>query len=105
MAVNNNSGEVISLDDAIDYTHTFQENNPDSIKAFFAGINKINHVLGQEDCIGIRFYSGLDPITGIKNLVLVGVDQSGEDITGGVIVEKLITCPSICPTNSALIKP
>lgn len=105
MAINNNSGEVIQLDEAIEYTHAFQEDNPESIKAFFAGINKINHVLGQEDCIGIRFYSGLDPVTGVKNLVLVGVNQEGEDITEGVIVEKLITCPTICAKNSALIKP
>lgn len=105
MTINNNSGEVILLNEAIDYTHSFQQNNPQSIKSYFAGVNKINEILGQEDCIGIRFYSGLDPITGIKNLVLVGVNQDGEDLTAGVIVEKLITCPSICPTNSALIKP
>lgn len=105
MSINNNTGEVITLDEAIDFTHTFQDNNPDEIKSFFAGINKINRILGQDDCIGIRFYNGTDPVTGQNNLVLVGVDQNGEDITSGVIVEKLITCPNFCPQNSALIKP
>lgn len=105
MSINNNTGEVITLAEAIDFTHTFQDNNPDEIKSFFAGINKINRILGQDDCIGIRFYNGTDPATGENNLVLVGVDQSGKDITGGVIVEKLITCPVICPKNSVLIKP
>lgn len=105
MGINNNTGTVITLDEAIEYTHGFQGNNPDAIKAFFAGINKINRILGQDDCIGIRFYNGTDPVTGQNNLVLVGVDQNGEDITSGVIVEKLFTCPTYCAQNSTLIKP
>lgn len=105
MEIDNNTGEVITLDEAINYTHTFQENNPDAIKSFFAGINKINRILGQDDCIGIRFYNGEDPLTGKNNLVLVGVDKNGEDITQGVILERLVTCPNYCPKNSVLIKP
>ena len=105
MSINNNTGEVITLDEAIDFTHTYQNNNPDEIKSFFAGINKINRILGQDDCIGIRFYNGEDPVTGKNNLVLVGVDKNGEDITQGVILERLLTCPFHCPKNSVLIKP
>ena len=105
MTINNNTGEVITLDEAIDFTHSFQENNPDAIKSYFAGINKINRILGQDDCIGIRFYNGTDAATGKNNLVLVGVDKNGNDITQGVILEYLVTCPKICPDNSLLIKP
>lgn len=105
MSINNNTGEVITLDEAIDFTHTYQNNNPDEIKSFFAGINKINRILGQDDCIGIRFYNGENSTTGAKNLVLVGVDKDGEDITSGVIVEYLTPCPKFCPKNSQLIKP
>lgn len=105
MTIDNNTGEVITLDQAINYTHTFQNNNPNTIKSFFAGINKINRIFGQDDCIGIRFYNGVDSVTGKNNLVLVGVNQNGEDITSGVILEDLVTCPNYCPKNSALIKP
>ena len=105
MTIDNNTGEVITLDEAINYTHTFQENNPDAIKSFFAGINKINCILEQDDCIGIRFYNREDPVTGKSNLVLGGVDKNGEDITQGVILERLTICPTHCPKNSVLIKP
>lgn len=105
MTIDNNTGTVITVDDAVNYTHTFQENNPDAIKSFFVGINKVNRVLGQDDCIGIRIYNGYDTQTGKNNLVLVGVDKDGEDITAGVIIEYLIPCPKDCPKNSVLIKP
>src|SRR5690606_13015757 len=105
MTIDNNTGEVITLDEAINYTHTFQENNPDAIKSFFAGINKINRILGQDDCIGIRVYNGEDPITGPTTLVSGAAAKKCEDITQGVILERLVTCPTHCPKNSVLIKP
>jgi hypothetical protein len=43
--------------------------------------------------------------TAKSNLVLVGVDKNGEDITQGVILERLTICPTHCPKNSVLIKP
>ena len=43
--------------------------------------------------------------TAKSNLVLVGVDKNGEDITIGVILEHLASCPTHCPKNSVLIKP
>lgn len=104
MAIDKNTSEVITLDQAIEYTHFFQENNPDSIKSFFAGINKINRILEQENCIGIRFYNGYDTKTQKNNLVLVGVNEIGEDITNGVILERLTPCPNHCPKSSPLMK-
>lgn len=104
MTIDKNSGEVISLDEAINFTHSFQEINSNSIKAFFAGTNNINRILEQKDCIGIRIYNGYDIAKNKTNLVLVGVDASGEDIKNGVIVERLNPCPTNCPKNSPLIK-
>lgn len=34
---------------------------------------------------------------------MVGVDELGEDITTGVIVEELTPCPKVCPGLSELI--
>lgn len=104
MAIDKNTSEVITLDQAILYTHTFQENNPDSIKSFFAGIDKINRILEQENCIGIRFYNGYDTKFQKNNLVLVGVNEAGEDLAGGIILEDLTPCPTDCPKSSALMK-
>lgn len=105
MAIDKNTAEVITLNEAIDFTHSFQTKNPDSIKAFFAGINKLNLILEQEDCIGIRIYNGFDTATNKNNLVLVGVNEDGKDMTNGVILEDLTICPPICAANSPLLKP
>lgn len=105
MTINKNSSEIITEQQAIDFTHAFQENNPNAIKAFFAGSNKINQILEQDDCIGIRIYNGYNNDTQENNLVLVGVDRTGEDITSGVILEYLIPCPKHCAEDSSLIKP
>lgn len=104
MEINRDSSEVITLDQAIEYTHAFQENNPGAIKSFFAGSSKINLILEQENCIGVRIYNGYDATSGKNNLVLVGVDIQGEDMTQGVILERLSPCPKYCPKNSVLIK-
>ena len=104
MKLDNNTGEVISLDEAIKFTTAFQDRNPRQLKAHFAGAEKIKIILQQENCIGIRIYNGLDPDRNEANLVLVGVDKDGEDLTSGVLVERLAACPSECPVNSKLIK-
>lgn len=104
MTNDRNTGEVISLDQAIEFTHSYQEQNPNAIKAFFVGSDKVNSILEQENCMGIRMYNGYDVETQSNNLVLVGVDENGEDMTNGVIVEHLNPCPPDCPKNSSLIK-
>jgi len=37
MTIDSNSTEVITLEEAVQYTHSFQSNNPRAIKAFFVG--------------------------------------------------------------------
>ncbi len=105
MAIDRNTGEVITLSEAVNYTHSFQEEHSNAIKSFFVGTNKLNRILEQEGCIGVRIYNGYDTATNKENRVLVGVDASGEDISGGVIVEELTPCPTACPKASPLIKP
>lgn len=104
MTTDKNSGEVISLDHSIEFTHAYQTENPDAIKAFFAGSDNVKRILEQENCIGIRIYNGYDTTRNKANLVLVGVNEEGEDITNGIIVEDLLACPPYCPKSSALIK-
>ena len=105
MAIDRNTGEVITLNEAVNYAHSFQERQPEAIKSFFVGTNKLNRIIEQEGCIGVRIYNGYDPVTNKENRVLVGVDASGEDISNGIIVEYLNPCPTDCPKSSPLIKP
>lgn len=104
MNVNKNSGTQISLDKAIEFTHAYQENNPSLPKSYFVGLDKLNELLEQEGCIGLRIYPGLDYDSNQSNLVLVGVDESGEDMTQGIILEHLVLCPPLCPKDSQLVK-
>jgi len=104
MKLDINTGEVISLDEAIKFTHSFQEQNPIQLKSFSVGAEKIKIILQQDDCVGVRIYNGYDLDTGQANLVLVGFNKDGEDITDGVIVERLSPCPPDCPKDSPLIK-
>lgn len=103
MEIDQNSSEVVSLTEAQSYTHAFQNQNSDAIKAYFAGTNKIKLILEQEGCIGIRFYNGYDVESGKTNLVLVGVNEAGEDMELDTILERLIPCPPICAHKSSLM--
>lgn len=106
MTLDENTGTVISLEEAKGYTHTFQEDKPDAIKSFYVGAKKLQRILQQEGCMGVRIYNGCDTDHNNKtNLVLVGVNKKGEDMTDGIILERLLRCPSVCPQSSPLIKP
>ncbi|MEK6510017.1 hypothetical protein [Myroides sp. C4067] len=104
MEVTKNSADQISLEKAVELTHSYQENNADLPKSYFIGTNKLNELLSQNGCIGVRIYPGLDKATNKVNLVLVGVDQEAEDLTNGVIVDHLVICPPLCPKDSKLNK-
>src|SRR5690554_3343976 len=104
MANENKAGAIITLDEAIAYTHSFQTRSPEAFKSFFVDIEMINLILNQEGCTGIRIYNGIEPVTNKENRVLVGVDVNGEDMSSGIIVEELSPCPQHCPKASLLIK-
>ena len=72
MATDKNTGEVITLEEAIDFTHSFQTRNPDELKSFFVGINKLNLILEQKDCVGLRIYNGYK-YPRIKCLIRLGL--------------------------------
>lgn len=103
MTINNNSGDFITKDEAVQYTHAFQTTFPDALKCFFAGSEKIRELLDQKDCMGIRIYRGLDTNNNVENLVLVGVDSNGDDICKELFLERLIPCPTTCSQNSILV--
>ncbi|RYE00307.1 MAG: hypothetical protein EOP54_00560 [Sphingobacteriales bacterium] len=103
MAIDKNSAQIVTLQEAQSYTHTFQNGHPNETKAFFAGLNKLNLILEQKGCIGIRIYNGQKPSSTTKNLVLVGVNDAGEDMELGPLLEHLIPCPPTCASTSSLL--
>ena len=102
MAINPSSGEFITLDEAKTFVFDFRKEFPTATKGYFAGKDKLDMILAQEDCIGLRIYNGYSDAESKTNLVIVGVDKAELDMTDGLILEKLDPCPSQCDTTSAL---
>lgn len=102
MALEVTSGEEITLTEAQEYISEFEKQYPNEVKAFFIGANHFTSILNQEDCIGIRIYNGYDLTEERMSQVLVGVDTDENDMKGGIIVNKSLVCPPVCPTISIM---
>lgn len=87
-------GGSISLTTGAQYTAAYRTAHPTWTKGHLFGKNILNNILGQSGCMGIRMYYGLDG-NGTQQLVLVGVDASGNDMTTGIIGDKSDACPTV----------
>ena len=96
-----NAGAQITLAEGAAMTAKYRASNPNKTKAHLIGMNRIHEILDQEGCEGIRIYYGLND-EGDQELVLVGVDRLGDDMEKGVIMDKLLPCPSYCPNANPL---
>lgn len=104
MTFTGNEGEQITLIQATAWCANFRSqagSNPTKAHAY--GKNKLMNILDQDGCYGIRAYYAIDD-TGVKQLVLVGVDVNGCDMTTGYILDKSVICPPYCDTISPLCK-
>ncbi|RZJ36542.1 MAG: hypothetical protein EOO51_00035 [Flavobacterium sp.] len=102
MAIDANSGDFVTLSAAQKYVADFRSKYPGEIKGVFVGANKVQELLNQEDCIGVRIYFGYQDEERRLNLVMVGVNSKGVDLTAAKIVERMVPCPSTCDITSAL---
>jgi hypothetical protein len=100
--VDPNSSEIVTLAVATDFTNKYQQMYPAETKAYFVGAQKLKLILAQKGCIGVRIYNGYDEVEKKKNLVLVGVDAAGIDMTQGTILERLVPCAPNCDYTSDL---
>ena len=94
-------GASISLTTAEGWTENYRDANPGAVKAHFIGSDIINDIFDQEGCVGFRAYYGIND-DDEKELIFVGVDSSGNDMTSGIIADKAWPCPSNCPVSSPL---
>lgn len=95
-----NEGEEITLSEASSMTANYRTANPGAIRAYFYGSSILNDILAQEDCVGLRIYYGIDG-DGVKQLVIVGVDENGDDQTSGIIADRGRPCPTSCDTGDS----
>lgn len=61
----------------------------------------VDALLGQKGCSGLRFYYGLG-VNGEDTLILVGVDQEGNDMVNGVLIDTSFPCPPFCGDGNSL---
>jgi len=107
-AVNGTVGEPISLATAKQWAANYRKSNPGETLGHFFGFEIIQQILNQENCVGIRIYYAIND-AGEKQLLLVGVDATGENLLplegakiaddGDIIADASFPCPNTCPTN------
>lgn len=100
MAFDGTEGAEITLTEGAALTAAFRNRNFGSINGQFYGREILNRLLTQNNCVGIRFYFGLDT-NGNHELVLVGVDSDENDLTD-FVVENGTGCPPRCGKQNDL---
>lgn len=91
----------IPLQDAADLTANYRNANPGEPIGWFYGKYAINDILAQPGCVGVRIYNG-QTATGVRNLVITGVDAAGNDLYNGLLAEYGVMCPTNCSTLNPL---
>lgn len=105
MTLDENIGGIISQEQAKVLITAFDTKFPGEVVSSFIGANNVRHILDQENCIGLRIYNGYDDENKKISLVLVGVDTEGKELLeGGIIYDRMVTCPPICPENGLSMK-
>lgn len=104
MSFTGNEGDYITLTQASAYTAAYRAANPGATKGHFLGATKLKALLNQSGCVGLRSYYAINTSTGEKQLVVVGVNASENDIVGGtaLILDKSILCPPTCGASNTL---
>lgn len=101
MAFTGNEDHDITLSEAADMTANYRNDHPGETIAHYFGKTAITDIFDQNDCVGMRVYYGLDD-TGKKQLIVVGVDASGNDLYTGKLAERSFLCPPDCSAVNPL---
>lgn len=108
MPVTADSGKSILKPDAKMLIQRFRANGAlyqegDAVKGIrggFCGRNKVLAILSQPDCLGLRYYYGLNS-TGQLIVVFAGEDSNGTGLDS-VIVNEGPLCPPFCGIANTL---
>ncbi|WP_417368232.1 hypothetical protein [Flavobacterium beibuense] len=102
MPIDKHTGEFIDLTEAKEMTNSYQAAFPNEPKCFFLGSEKLQSVIDQDGCIGLRMYRAFDVVRNEQNVVIVGVDANGNDMTSGLLLDRSEICPNSCDPTSPL---
>ena len=93
------NGSIISKEDAKTMIQKYQNDYPNAVKAQLYDGNLIQQMLDDTGTDAIRIYHALDADDN-HCLVLVCVDENGNDLADNVVVEYGTCCPPTCDVNS-----
>lgn len=100
MSFNGKEGEYYTPEQAGEFTRRYRNARINTIEGGFIGREKIEKILENPNCVGIRVYLGLDEDDSM-NFVFVGADAEQNDILD-CIVEKTHRCPPSCSELNVL---
>jgi hypothetical protein len=100
MSFNGNEGAKITPAEGGVLTKNYRDANPAQTLAHFIGTNKLNLILTQPGCMGIRTYHAIDE-NGKKAIVMVGVDADENDMLS-VVLDRSSDCPANCSIANVL---
>ncbi len=96
------AGQAISLTDAIALTGNYRKTAaPGGVLGECFGRDAILSILNQPGAAGIRIYYGRKS-DGTPALVLVGINGTYQDMTGGTLIERGWPCPPVCDSTGHL---
>lgn len=102
MEFTGNEDHSITIQEAVDLTKNYRDSvGSDIVRAGFFGKATLQNIIDQPDCVGIRFYYGLNA-AGVPQIVLVGADADQNDLVDGVLAERAVPCPPECSPISIL---
>lgn len=96
-----NENHEIPLSEAAHMTANYRNANPGQTKGHYFGGTAIQSVLSQVGSVGLRIYYALKD-DGTKQLVIVGVNEDGNDLTEGLILDFSVACPPTCGNANSL---
>lgn len=105
MAFNGKEGDMISRNEARQLMDNY-ENSPaypanNHVKGILFGKDHVDDLLSQQGCTGIRIYYGKTGVLSADppQLVIVGTDEDGNDITDRIL-DAGVPCPDFCSSLS-----
>ncbi len=91
----------ITLEEAAAYTRRYRLKVREGERGGAFHADQVRELLGQRECIALRYYYGREE-SGAQNLVLVGMDREGADMTDGTLLELRYPCPPYCADLNVL---
>lgn len=102
MTLTGNENHSITLAEGAAMTKNYRDTiTTGAVIAHSFGKTSIVDLLAQTGCVGVRLYYAISS-TSVKELVAVGVDQYGNDLYQGIILDRTIKCPQDCPAANPL---